>query len=166
MENVSLVSPMSHYCNTKLRHKSSRNRSRSWCFTWNNYTTENLSHLSHPNFFKTEIIKLIFQEEVGKNKTKHLQGFVQFKNQIDFKKIKDYLPKCHIEKCKSVAASIKYCSKEDTRLGTRYTYGITKSEMAVREISKEEILNNLKLHAYKDVDNDEDGFWKKNVIDF
>ncbi len=153
MTFVSLVSPRLS-CNTnKLRHRNMRNRSRSWCFTWNNYTVENLSHLSHPDFFKTEIVKLIFQEELGKENTKHLQGFVQFKNQIDFSKLKEYLPKCHLEKCKSVAASIKYCSKEDTRSGTRYTYGIASKELSKKKIpplSEEEVLANMKELAYRE----------------
>ncbi len=126
---VSLVSPCLSNTKGKMRHKTSRNRSRSWCFTWNNYTAENLSHLSQPKFFPTEICKLIFQEEIGKEKTKHIQGFVQFKNQIDFKKIKGYLPKCHIEKCRDIRASIKYCLKQDTASGTQYTYGISDSEL-------------------------------------
>ncbi len=155
MTFVSLVSPRLS-CNTrKLRHKSTRFRSRSWCFTWNNYTEENLSQLSQPEFFKTKIIKLIFQEEIGKENTKHLQGFVQFKNQIDFSKLKEYLPKCHLEKCKSVAASIKYCSKEDTRSGTRYTYGISPAELTHEKkppLSEEEIMANLKADAHKDID--------------
>ncbi len=166
---VSLVSPCLS-CNTnKLRHQSPRNRSRSWCFTWNNYTVENLSHLSQPNFCNLKIKKMIFQEEIGKKNTKHLQGFIQFENQIDFNVLKEILPQCHLEKCKSVAASIKYCSKEDTRAGTRYVHGIPDSMLSQNkkpDLTDEEIICNLKLEAYKDIENDEDEFWKQNEIDF
>ncbi len=166
---VSLVSPGSQ-CNTsKLRHNRNRNRSRSWCFTWNNYTTENWSQLSHPNFFKTEINKLIFQEEIGKENTKHLQGFVQFKNQIDFNKLKKLLPKCHIEKCKHISSSIRYCSKNESKNGERFTYGINDSELYKEPtplLLPEEILADLCRQEKEDIDKDANGFWKENEIDF
>ena len=114
-----------------------------------------MSQLSQPNFFPQEIIKLIFQEELGKKNTKHIQGFVQFKNQIDFRQIKKYLPKCHLEKTRSVAASIKYCSKEDTRSGTRYTYGVSNNELFKKKLpplSEEEIMIGLKKQMHKEID--------------
>ncbi len=154
-KSVSLVSPMSQGNTNNLRHKTSRNRSRSWCFTWNNYTPENLSHLSQPNYFPQEIKKMIFQEELGKENTKHLQGFIQFKNQIDFRQIKKYLPKCHLGKCNSVTASIKYCSKEDTRSGTRYTYGISDSELFKKKLpplTEEELLIGLENLANEETE--------------
>ncbi len=166
---VSLVSPLSQ-CNTSLlRQQTSRRRSRSWCFTWNNYTEKDLSHLSHPEFFKMEINKMIFQEEIGENKILHLQGFIQFKNQIDFKVLKEYLPKCHLEKCKSIKASIKYCSKNETRCGRRYTFGISDFEMTKKKyipLTQEEVLLKLKEDAVRNLIEDKDGFWKLNQIDY
>lgn len=150
MAFVSLVSPSLSGNTRSLRHKTNRKRARSWCFTWNNYTPENLSQLSQPNYFNSEISKLIFQEEIGKESTPHLQGMVQFKNQIDFHKLKEQLPKCHLEKCKSVSASIKYCSKEDTRSGTRYTYGISESEITkikIPRLTDDEVMINLRKMA-------------------
>jgi len=91
--------------------KTPRNRSRNWCFTWNNYTEND----------KIEVKRLlseyefVFQEETGENGTPHLQGCFQNKNAIEFEKVKKMLPKCHIEKCKSWDASKKYCSKLDSR---------------------------------------------------
>lgn len=147
MDSGTLDTPCHRGNTNTLCQTLSRKRARSWCFTWNNYTKKDLAQLALPNFFKSEVKKLIFQEEIGKNKTPHLQGFVQFKNPIDFHKIKEYLPECHLEKCASIRASIKYCSKEDTRLGTRYTYGISDSELAkikIPPLSDEELLAGLR----------------------
>ncbi len=169
MTLVSHVSP-SLSCNTnKLRHKLSRKRGRSWCFTWNNYTEKDLSLLSQPHFFKNKIKKLIFQEEIGENKTKHLQGFVQFKNQVDFEIIKAQIPKCHIEKARSVAAAIKYCSKKESRSGIRYMDGISNHELWSEKkepLTHEEIMFELKRQAWAELEEDKFHFWSKNLLDF
>lgn len=106
------------------RHSSSRNRARTWCFTLNNYTDEDTVSLSHNKWSDMEITKLVFQEEIGEEKmTKHLQGVVQFKNQISFTTLKEFHNKIRWSKCKNLQASIKYCSKQDTRNGELYTHG-------------------------------------------
>ena len=166
--NVSLVSPRLS-CNTyKLRHKSSRNRSRSWCFTINNHDKELVSHLSHPELWKMPIKKLIFQEEIGENETPHLQGFVMFKNQVDFSKIKEWLPTAHLEKAKSVAASIRYCSKKNTRSGIQYTFGILPSELSKTKLppfTEEEIMQDMCKQMHQDINEDTDGYWKSHELD-
>ncbi len=146
--NVSLVSLGLRGNTTKLRQQTSRNRSRSWCFTINNYDRKLFVSLSQPFFFPQKIEKLIFQEEVGLKKTKHLQGFVRFKNQVEFTNMKKWLPTAHIEKTRSVAGSIKYCSKEATRAGERYTYGISDDELnkpVKPMMTQSEILEHMKL---------------------
>ncbi len=110
--------------NTSFRDtKIQRNRARSWCFTLNNYTTNDVVSLSHNKWDDMEITKYVFQEEIGENGTKHLQGIIQFKNQISFTSLKEFHNKIRWSKCKNLKASIKYCSKEDTRNGKIYTYG-------------------------------------------
>ncbi len=163
--NVSLVSP-SLSCNTnKLRHTKYRNRSRSWCFTINNHTPEILSHLSHPENWFCIIKKLAFQEELGENKTLHLQGVVVFANQVGFDRVKQFLPSAHIEKCKSVAASVRYCTKEQTRVGKVVTYGIAasmlnkkksppKSDDEIYDILKKRFMYNYDPKDYENVDLD------------
>lgn len=102
-------------CNTK--------RSRAWCFTWNNYTIQDIQYLVEN--IGTHCTKYVFQEERGiKDNTKHLQGVVYFKNPKMFTTIKKQLPKCHLEPCRNFNASIKYCSKKNTRCGKLYTKGI------------------------------------------
>lgn len=93
-------------------------RSRNWCFTWNNY--DDTSH----DTLRELGCNYIYQEETGENGTKHLQGYVEWKNAITFDSIKKKLPKCHIEKCKSKEDAILYCQKEDTRTGKIYNKGI------------------------------------------
>ncbi len=107
----------------KSRHSSLRNRARTWCFTLNNYTEEDIVSLSHNKWENIEITKYVFQEEIGLKKTKHLQGVVQFKNQISFTSLKEFHNKIRWSKCKNLKASIKYCSKQDTRNGEIYKYG-------------------------------------------
>ncbi len=155
--NVSLSHPCLNSNSIKLRQKTSRNRSRSWCFTWNNYTTEDLSQLSYKKFLPTEIDKLIFQEEIGgKKKVKHIQGFVQFKNQIDFNVIQKYLPESHVEKCRNIQASIKYCLKKDTASGIQYTYGISEAELIKinrPRLTQDEILTDMYNQMHDEIMN-------------
>ncbi len=104
--------------------KKSRFRARIWCMTLNNPDPEVLSQLSHQKFFmRFKIKKYLIQEEEGKNGTPHLQGVVQFENQVDFGALKQEFPKIHWEKAKSMSASFKYCGKLDTRSGEVYAYG-------------------------------------------
>lgn len=105
--------------NTKIKIDNSR--SRNWCFTLNNYTETDITQL-HTVF---DILKseYIFQEEKGENGTPHLQGFFKLKNAKSFSAVKKSIGiiKIHLEKCKNVKASIKYCQKEDTKNGKLYT---------------------------------------------
>lgn len=96
-------------CNTKII------KSRGWCITINNYSQAEVKALS------TLKCEYLFQEETGENGTPHLQGMLYYKNAVPFKTVKELFPRAHIEKMKNKIASIKYCSKEDTRSGKIYT---------------------------------------------
>ena len=109
----------------KRDSKVNRNRARSWCFTLNNYIEEDIVTLSHPKWNNMRAKKICFQEEIGEDsKIPHLQGVVQFEESVSFTTLKIFHPKIHWEKCKSLPASIKYCSKEPTRYGKIYTHGV------------------------------------------
>ncbi len=129
--------------NTKeSRHSSSRNRARTWCFTLNNYTDEDRVSLSHNKWDDLEISKLVFQEEIGGEKnTKHLQGVVQFKNQVSFTTLKEFHNKIRWSKCKNLQASIKYCSKQDTRNGEIYTHGNVEKWLWKDKSKKKELMS-------------------------
>ncbi len=116
-------------CNTNSDKKRVRNRAKSWCFTLNNYTEKDVVTLSRPKWKNIVTKKICFQEEIGKNGVPHLQGVVQFGDSVSFSTLKDFHGEIHWEKCKSLAASIKYCSKSDTRNGKQYTHGILEKQL-------------------------------------
>ncbi len=124
-------------------------RCRSWCFTLNNHTDEHFVSLSHLNS-EYKIKKIIFQEEIGKNGTPHLQGVIQFHNQFLFSKLKELYPTAHWEPCRSLKGSIKYCSKEETRAGKNFSYGIKDTEMWKPQLTEEEWLNYCKEQHYEE----------------
>lgn len=84
--------------------------SRNFCFTLNNYTTEdeyNIKSWTLPKY-------LIFGHELGENETPHLQGYVEFKHGIRLKSLKKFNPKIHWEKRLGTPLQAStYCKKED-----------------------------------------------------
>ncbi len=124
-----------------------RLRARTWCFTLNNYDSSDPGTLAQ-HFLKYNCVKYIFQEEIGENKTPHLQGVVNFKNPLSFSTMKKINNTAHWEVCKNLKASINYCSKEDTRSGEIYSYGTEE----VKNITTEEIYKDLyKQHTSNNV---------------
>lgn len=90
-------------------------KSRGWAITINNYTKEDIKTVKELEG------EYCFQEETGESGTKHLQGMVYYKNARSFNQMKNMFRTAHIEKMKNKIASIKYCSKEETRTGKIYT---------------------------------------------
>lgn len=93
--------------NTKLRQ-----RARSYCFTLNNYTQNEIDTIiTYVNSLKSEYF---IGKEVGSNGTPHLQGFLNFKNAISFNSLKKIIPRAHIEKCKgNKIENLNYCGKDN-----------------------------------------------------
>lgn len=91
---------------------SSRNRCRRWCLTFNNWTEKDLKDIEA--FVSMSQCYIVVGAEIGKiNKTKHLQCYLEGKNQIDFSKLKSTFPKAHLEKARGKRdKNIEYCSKE------------------------------------------------------
>ena len=90
-------------------------RHRSYCFTINNYTTKDLDMLLdvYAKYF-------CFGFEVGKDKTPHIQGYIQYYAARSFNAIKKDIPRAHIEISKgSPIQNIEYCSKD----GEFYEFG-------------------------------------------
>jgi hypothetical protein len=84
-------------------------RSRGWCFTWNNYTEDDFNHVK-----EIECEYLVVGKEVGESGTSHLQGYIYFKEAKSWLKMRKLLcDKAHIEATKGtpVQAS-KYCKKD------------------------------------------------------
>lgn len=108
---------------TRILGASSKTISRSYTFTLNNYTQNEINSLLKqfaPAFL------FAFQEEIGKNGTPHLQGVVKWKNARSFMSMKKINKRAHWEKCRSIKASILYCIKEDTRNGRIFTFNCDK----------------------------------------
>lgn len=84
------------------------NRSRTWCLTINNYTPENIETLK---CLKT--VYIIVGDEIGENKTPHLQIYFRKKSQTKFSSIKKLFPTAHIEVAKGTdLQNREYCSKQ------------------------------------------------------
>lgn len=121
--------------NTKIPDSA---RTRNYCFTLNNYKDTDIAIL--------QAVKgqYVFQEETGQEGTKHLQGVLMFDSAKTFSSVKKLIPKAHIEKCKDLAASIAYCSKDETRTGLVYKSAQLHSKKADKKksarLTKEEIL--------------------------
>lgn len=84
-------------------------KARSYCFTLNNYTADDLELIKQ---LKYKFI--IIGDEVGESGTPHLQGYVSFNSSTSFKTVKDAMPKAHIEASKGTPQqNISYCSKQN-----------------------------------------------------
>lgn len=94
------------------RAVSREKKYKNWCFTLNNYTEQEINALLA---FLASSKQYVFQEEEGEEKTPHLQGCVQFKNQTRFSTISKINPRIHWEHCRSWKHACAYCSDEDKR---------------------------------------------------
>jgi len=93
-----------------VKKKKQISPSKKWCFTLNNYTSEEVEELSS----KVPLIcdKYICAFEVGENQTPHIQGFLNFITKCrPMSKFNN--ERIHWEKCRgSLTDNINYCSKE------------------------------------------------------
>lgn len=87
-------------------------KSKGWCFTLNNYSefelvdVENLS--MDPN-----VQYIVWGKEKGQLGTPHLQGFVRFKNAFASSKIRNALPRAHVEIQRGTnQQAADYCKKD------------------------------------------------------
>lgn len=86
-------------------------RSRNYCFTWNNPPLDAQVLLKA----LPKVKYLTFGEEVAPaTGTPHLQGFISFETQKSFSAARKLLKGCHVEICRDVPGSIKYCHKDGT----------------------------------------------------
>lgn len=86
--------------------------SRSWCFTVNNPTLEDLCLLQAPH---PHLEFLIAVKEVGEENTTHYQGYLELDRHRRLSHVKSILPRAHLEKRKgkSIQAT-EYCLKTVT----------------------------------------------------
>lgn len=87
-------------------------RGKNWCFTLNNYTEEEVEHLSSL-VDNEECSYIIFGKEVGATGTPHLQGFIAFPKRVYLTDIKKRISNtAHFELARMVHESIEYCKKD------------------------------------------------------
>lgn len=118
-------------CGTPRRNT----KKRAWCFTWNNYTDEDITYLQE----KFKEGEYLFGEEIGEKGTKHLQGVVRYTNPRSFKSIRKTLKNNHIEACKNWPASLNYCSKEGKTYSNIEKINGTLEQLLLREEYKDVI---------------------------
>ena len=94
----------------KSGKKKQGNQCYHWCFTLNNYTTEDIDELYF--LFNYICIKWIFGEEVSESGTPHLQGMITLKTKKRLSNMKNYNMKIHWEASRNIIASYKYCEKD------------------------------------------------------
>lgn len=84
-------------------------RAKSWCFTLNNYTPEDVDRLSASI---PSVDYLIFGREVGENGTPHLQGLVVFKRRLRLTQVIAAIGQAHCTITRQLENAIEYCKKE------------------------------------------------------
>lgn len=95
-------------------------RSRSWCFTWNNYPKGSSDTLV--TTFSEKKLYYVFQEEICPSTgTPHLQGVIKFPNPVFTSFQNEFNKKIHWERCRSWPKSKLYCCKLDSRSGDVFT---------------------------------------------
>lgn len=129
-------------------------RCRTACFTLNNYTQGDIEYLK-ASVAAGNIEYLIFQQEIGENKTPHLQGYVEFSRAMNLGTIKKELTgnkksPIHIEARKGTAKEASdYCEKNDetTVKGTCFKWGNLKGQGKRTDLKK--IAEDIKLNGLK-----------------
>ena len=89
-----------------------RTQAKAWCFTWNNYTEEDIELLER--VYADHGTYLIYGKEVGEQGTKHLQGFIYFEKRKTFRFVqKAFQSKVHLERARgSPSQAAEYCKKD------------------------------------------------------
>ncbi|AYP28899.1 MAG: putative viral replication protein [Cressdnaviricota sp.] len=89
-------------------------RKKNWVFTWNNYTPEDVKTVNEDWLKLPDMRCVVYEPEVGKKGTPHLQGFFVFDKLKSFKQVKEMINKrvWFAQMRKAIEANLKYCSKE------------------------------------------------------
>lgn len=126
-------------------------RCRKWTFTLNNYNVYDKPMII--DYCNTKHIRFIFGEEVGNSGTPHLQGFMEFKNPIQFKTLQKFLPRAHWEMARGdIVQNFNYCSKDNNYYTNIY---IEKPNIIVKPTNWQLQL----LDIVKSIPNDRDIIW-------
>lgn len=117
VEGAELAQAGTRVGNTNKPRAIKRQRLRSIIFTWNNPPKDGLAQVAQ--WAEGRGGQYTCQEESGSEGTPHIQGFIKFKNAVEFSVIKAKWPKWHVEKAKNEDRAEAYCRKKRTRSGER-----------------------------------------------
>jgi len=135
-------------------------RSRKFCFTLNNYTSEEVEHL------KTwDCLYLIFGKEVGESGTPHLQGYVSFAHPKQLKALKKLSDRAHWEIARGTPKqAAEYCEKDgdvfekgerplsQTEIGNAEKRRWADAFLAVKEDRIEDVPADIKCRNLKSIE--------------
>jgi len=96
----------------------SRNQTRNWVFTLNNYTESEIKDME--TWTDKGVQGIGYEKEVGKEGTPHLQGFIVMNKKASISTLKTLNKRMHLEPMKGrIDHNITYCSKEGnfTKIG-------------------------------------------------
>lgn len=129
------------------KRKTQKNQEIKYDFTYNNYKYEDLERLEC--FFKGICKKFIFQEEIGKTGTPHLQGGIWLKKRSRMTELVKYDELKHMSfrpLVHSWSSLVKYCQKTiDEKPGGRlpggkiFRYNVFKTRKAIRVLKEEQL---------------------------
>lgn len=103
-------------------------KSRSWCYTLNNYTDDELALIR-----AFEAAYQVIGFEVGEQGTPHLQGYIQWKNPRTLKGMKKLMPRAHLERrMGTIDQAVDYC-KKDGKFEEYGTKPLTQTEKGLGE---------------------------------
>lgn len=104
--------------------KTTNARYRGWCLTVNNPAENEYPETLENLFSKGDITYIVAQKEEGKEKTPHIQMFIQFEHQKAFSTLKELFPRAHIERSRGTPLQNRdYCTKEEGRIAGPWEYG-------------------------------------------
>lgn len=105
-------------------------KSRNWFYTLNNPEDKDIKEHK-----EMKCSYHVFQKEVGKKGTPHLQGTIVFKNAKTFGGMKKLMPKAHLRPVKNLCRAIAYCRKEKTRVDGPWEIGEEPSQGARTDLN-------------------------------
>lgn len=119
--------------NTKV---TSMQRSKRWCFTWNNYPSNYGQAIQDLQPFCAYYV--YGRETAPTTGTEHIQGYFHFNTPMCFSKLKRLLPGVHFQKANGTETqNYRYCTKSGNfeEYGTRRTQGQRSDlELAVQDL--------------------------------
>jgi len=128
---VILENAQSQYTENTVEQKKQGSQHLFWCFTFNNYTEEQIEQIEM--ILRVEADWYVFQEEEGENKTPHLQGTFKLKNRKRLTELKRLITgDPHLEPTKKIPASIVYCCDHNKRVnnGRLFSMNVELPEIA------------------------------------